>query len=237
MEDFLKLIKTRQSTRGPFDTKKSISKEDLNKILEAGRWAPTPHNMQNFEIIVVDDKKILDGIGNIKFTIPRAGIEENNNFMSSSEEELQRKKTGILNRMPTSMTEQNINPEDFRRDYMRKLITATSTLLVVSYDPNKRAPGSEGDFLGKIGLGCLMENIWLMANSLGIGMHIFSAVSYSDDLEKQMKDILHIPESLKLAFACRLGYPASIEGNYIRVRRDIEEFTYFNQYGNKSENK
>lgn len=229
MEDLLELIKTRQSTRGPFDTKKPISKKDLDKILESGSWSPTPHNMQNFEIVVVDDKKLLEAIGNIKFTIPRASIEENNNFVSNSEEELQRKKTGILNRMPAA-TEEGINPEDFISEFMRKAIIATSTLLVVLYDPSKRAPGSEGDFLGKIGLGCVMENMWLMANSLGIGMHIISAVSYSNDLEKQVKDILGIPENLKLAFACRLGYPFSTNGNYRRVRRDVEDFTHFNRY-------
>lgn len=231
MEDLLELIKSRQSTRGPFNTKKSIPKEDLDKILEAGSWAPTPHNMQNFEIVVVDDKKLLEAIGNIKFTIPRASLEENNKFVSFSEEELRRKKTGILNRMPAAMTEEGINPEDFISEYMRKAIIATSTLLVVLYDPSKRAPGSEGDFLGKIGLGCVMENMWLMASSLGIGMHIVSAVSYSDDLEKQVKDILKIPENLKLAFSCRMGYPKSTNGNYIRVRRDIEDFTHFNLYG------
>lgn len=230
MDDLLELIKTRQSARGPFDIEKSISREDLNKILEAGSWAPTPHNMQNFEIVVVDDKKLLEEIGNIKFTLPRTSLEENNKFISSSGDELRRKKTGILNRMPTAVTEEGVNPEDYLRDYMRKAIMATGKLLVISYDPNKRAPGSEEDFLGKIGLGCVMENMWLMANSLGIGMHIVSAVSYSDDLEKQVKYILGIPENLKLAFACRLGYPISTNGNYIRVRRDIEDFTHFNHY-------
>lgn len=237
MEDFLKLIKTRQSTRGLFDTKRSISKEDLNKILEAGSWAPTPHNMQNFEIVVVDDEKLLEAIGNIKFTIPRANIEENNNFVSFSEDELRRKKTGIINRIPAAIKEQGKNPGDFLSETLKKSLTATSTLLIVMYDPRKRAPGSEGDLLGKIGLGCVMENMWLMANSLGIGMHIVSAVSYVDEFEKQIKDILGIPEYFQLAFSCRLGYPASIQGNYVRVRRDIEDFTHFNRFENKSEDK
>ncbi len=28
------------------------------------RWAPTAHNMQNFEVIVVDDNEVLEIIGN-----------------------------------------------------------------------------------------------------------------------------------------------------------------------------
>jgi nitroreductase len=60
MFDLLKLIKKRQSSRVPFDSEKFISKLDLQKILEAGSWAPTAHNMQNFEVVVVDDKKLLE---------------------------------------------------------------------------------------------------------------------------------------------------------------------------------
>jgi len=57
MQDILKLIQTRHSARMPFDPDRPVAKSDLQQILEAGRWAPTAHNMQNYEILVVDDKK------------------------------------------------------------------------------------------------------------------------------------------------------------------------------------
>ena len=66
MEELIKLIKTRQSSRGLFDPERAIPKDDMEKILEAARWAPTAHNMQNFEIVVVDDKKSLAAISEIK---------------------------------------------------------------------------------------------------------------------------------------------------------------------------
>jgi hypothetical protein len=55
MQDILKLIQARESARGPFDSQRPVPKQDLEQILEAGRWAPTAHNMQNFEFVVVDD--------------------------------------------------------------------------------------------------------------------------------------------------------------------------------------
>ena len=234
MEDLLTLIKTRQSDRGPFDTHRPISKDDLNRILEAGSWAPTPHNMQNYEVIVVDDEKLLEAIGDIQFTIPRTNMEENNLYMYSTEEELQKKKTGIVNRMPAPPAGQVTNPGEFRAASLKNSLRATSVLLIVMYDPRKRAPGSEGDLLGKIGIGCVMENMWLMAHSLGIGMHIVSAVGYIDDLEKHIKDILGIPEYFKLAYSFRLGYPVSIGGHYLRVRRDTPDYTHYNGYGNQA---
>jgi len=66
MQDILKLIEERQSSRVLFDAKHPIARKDLIQILEAGSWAPTAHNMQNFEIIVIDDKKLLEKIGNLK---------------------------------------------------------------------------------------------------------------------------------------------------------------------------
>ncbi len=102
---------------------------------------------------------------------------------------------------------------------------------MVTYDPSKRAPASEGDFLGIISLGCLMENMWLMANSLNIGVHILSSLS-GNGIETEVKEILNIPKSLKIAFSVRLGHPTT-PVNYLRVRRDREDFTHYNRYGDK----
>lgn len=233
MEDVLKLIKERQSVRGLFNPEKPIAKEDLNKILEAGSWAPTAHNMQNFEVVVVDDKKLLESIGNIKYTISETFIKENYEQLSFSEEELKRKKVGILNsRFPAEMTNFQVRPEKITNDFLGKSIRASAALLIVLYDPNHRAPASEGDFLGIMSLGCVMENMWLMAHSLGIGLHIVSSLS-GDPVEKEVKNILNIPEHLKIAFSCRLGYPVSAQLDYLRVRRDVEDFTHINQFENK----
>ncbi len=66
-------------------------------------------------------------------------------------------------------------------------------LLIVIYDARKRAPASEGDVLGLISLGCVMENMWLMAHVLGIGFQVMSV--FSGDLEEEkVKKILEIPE-------------------------------------------
>ena len=51
--------------------------------------------------------------------------------------------------------------------------------------------------------------------------------------EKEVKRILDIPEYMKSAFACRLGYPISAPTKYLRVRRDVKDFTDHNRFGNK----
>ena len=96
MPDLLQLIQDRKSTRGPYDPKRSIPRQDMIQILEVARWAPTAHNMQNFEIMVVDDKKLLKAIGDIKGPMSEIFIRENYQQLSSSEEELLQKKVGVL---------------------------------------------------------------------------------------------------------------------------------------------
>jgi Nitroreductase family len=80
------------------------------------------------------------------------------------------------------------------------------TLLFVIYDSRKRAPASAGDFLGIMGLGCVMENMWLMAKSLGVGVQIISSVGVSgvEDEIKQMLDIRHF---MRIAHGKRVGFP------------------------------
>jgi nitroreductase len=53
--DLLELIKKRHSTRAAFDPDKKVVKNDLEKILESATWSPTAHNMQNFNILVIDE--------------------------------------------------------------------------------------------------------------------------------------------------------------------------------------
>jgi nitroreductase len=56
MRDLFDIMWQRHTCRSAFDPRRAISEPDLLLILDAARWAPTAHNMQNFEIIAVDDK-------------------------------------------------------------------------------------------------------------------------------------------------------------------------------------
>ena len=118
------------------------------------------------------------------------------------------------------------------RERLSETIKGSPTILVVVYDTRKRAPASEGDVLGTLSLGCLMENMWLMAHTLHIGFQIMSV--FGGPVQKEIKKILKIPDYMAVSFAIRLGYPTT-QSKYIRVRRDSKSFTYRNLYGEKYE--
>ncbi|MGA2934420.1 MAG: nitroreductase family protein [Methanomicrobiales archaeon] len=234
MDDLLKIIQERHSTRAPFDPQKQVPKSDVKTIIEAGRWAPTAHNMQNFEIIVIENKKILEQVGKIKTYPSPEFIRENYEQLSMTEEELLQKKVGILGMgFPPAWRDKaqlEMAMMDTTPGTLDETIKGSPTILVVVYDTRKRAPASEGDVLGTLSLGCLMENMWLMAQKLGIGFQIMSV--FSGPEQKDIKKMLKIPEYMAVSFAIRLGYP-TVKSRYLRVRRDSESFTYGNEYGKR----
>ena len=236
MNNILKLIEDRKSTRALFNPKKLVTTDDVKKIIEAAKWAPTAHNMQNFEIIVVDDKKALENLSKIKSTISEAFIRENFMQLSQSEEELKRKKIGILgSQFPPSWRDASkidAAVKDLKPSSLGYTIKDSPCVLIVLYDSRKRAPASEGDILGFLSLGCVMQNMWLMAESLGIGFQIMSAFS-SEEISTQIKSMLSIPKYMEIGYAIRLGYPKE-QNKYLRVRREINDFTHHNKFGNKN---
>lgn len=234
MTAILDLIHQRHSARVPYDRQRALSPQHLEAILDAASWAPTAHNMQNFEMLVVDDPDVLRVIAAVKTKTSAAFLRENFQQLSFSEEELRRKKTGVVAAMfPPSWRTPGADfdavagaAEPVPLAYS---IRGAPCLILVLYDTRKRAPASEGDVLGFISLGCVMENMWLAAQSFGIGLQILSTFS-SDAVEKEMRRILKVPGHLKIAYACRLGFPAVVH-DYIRVRREIGDFTHRNGYG------
>ena len=236
MSDVLKVIQERRSTRVPFDPRRSVSKDELEQVIEAARWAPTPHNMQNFEIVVVDNQEILRRIGSIRSRVSESFVRENYRQLSFSRRELLRKKVGILG---TYFPPEWRDPAKFgevlkkeRGSSLNDTMDGSPAVLIVIYDPRKRAPASEGDFLGILGLGCVMENMWLTAQALKIGFQIMSVFS-GERVEKEVKRVLHIPSHMKIAYAVRLGYPVEHSNRYMRVRRDLEGIAHHNRYGDK----
>ena len=62
-------IKSRRSVRS--FQERPISKEVIEKIVEAGKFAPSALNRQPWKFIVIDDKKVIEGL----FKITKARIE------------------------------------------------------------------------------------------------------------------------------------------------------------------
>jgi nitroreductase len=236
MKELLKIISERRSSRMPFDMGKEVPEKDLLQVLEAARWTPTAHNMQNFEIIVVNNKKQLEAIAGIKRGISEVFVRENYNYLSFSEEELKKKKMGIMGTMfPKSWQNPNFKLSDLGKepDSAQRPVPSAPVLMFVIYDSGKRAPASEGDFLGIMSLGCVMQNMWLMAHSLGLGVQIVSSLA-SEESVTELRKIMKFKLPWKIGFVIRMGYQSAKQQPYLRVRRDIKNFVHYNYFENRS---
>lgn len=160
--------------------------------------------------------------------------------MYRSEEELKLKKIGVLSTLfPKSWQSPGLIPEHSRENEPEHPLLERHhgmlncpALVLLLYNAARRAPASQGDFLGIMSLGCVLENMWLMADSMGIGFHAVSALG-DDTAEPQLKKLLNIPDVLRIAISFRLGYPIE-SPKYLRVRRDVSDFAHFNHYNKKS---
>ena len=47
-------------------------------------------------------------------------------------------------------------------------------VMIVIHDTRNACPASEGDVLGVISLGCVLRDMWLTAEALGMGMQVMS---------------------------------------------------------------
>ncbi|MCL2880884.1 MAG: nitroreductase family protein [Treponema sp.] len=227
----LRLIKERKSSRGLFAEDRPIKSDVLQDILEAAAWAPTAHNMQNFEIVVVDDKSVLTGLGELESSVSPVFLKENYSQLSFSEDELKKKKIGILaNQFPPAWMTEEARQGKWKAPASKfgELISRGPVLLLILYDPARRAPASEGDFLGVMSLGFMLENLWLMAEAHGVGLHIVSAFG-NEPLSGKVKKLLNIPPALNITLGIRLGYPVD-DDHRLRVRRDVKDFVSYNRY-------
>ena len=73
--EFSELVKKRRSCRG-FD-KTPVSQENIDAVLEAAQWAPSPLNMQPFQFITVTDTTI-------KSQIQKLGLEAKQTVMNNN---------------------------------------------------------------------------------------------------------------------------------------------------------
>jgi nitroreductase len=206
MNEVMTVIKARHTDRSPY-AKRRVTDAALGILLEAARWAPTAHNMQNFEIMVIDDPATLVSLGSVRREISEAFLRENYRQLSFSEEELRRKKTGVLARtFPPSWQRPNADVTSMEPSFLRDSWQGSQTLLLVLYDPAMRAPDSEGDFLGIMSLGCVMQNLWLAAQNLGVSMQVLSALG-TTSVQRELRAILRIPETPKCCLRLQAGLP------------------------------
>ena len=140
--DALTLIKSRRTIRRY--SKKAVSPGTINKIIEAGMWAPSPHNCQPWHFVVIAN-------GKTKRSLMRR-LSVSSGSLLSSVKPLFDRTLAIMKRAPVVVLVYN------NRSFSRRMVHLDEPYLSVS-----RLSEIEG-------ISAAIQNMQLMAFSSGIGM-------------------------------------------------------------------
>jgi len=217
MTEFLDVLKSRKSIRRYKSD--PISDETLDKILEAGRWAPTGENYQPWRFIVVRSQETRNKIGDLA----RQGSGSRMTAWYCLGELQQRfekiqdpiKRAEVLEFMYSGRV------SEFAKQ-APVVIAVIGDLQVGSVDV-------------PYDLCAAIENMLLQAHSMGLGTcWVHGPVASTRDA-KRFKDILGIPTGMgdyKVVAFLAIGYPKE-QRKHPRPKLPLEELVYWEKFGNK----
>lgn len=168
----LSIMRARRDVRGNRFTKQVVEKEKLELILEAGISAPSVGYSQPWKFIVIRDEKIKDEISK--------------NF----EVENQKAKEIFKDK------------ELYKQLKLEGIKEAPINIAVLYEHPSEHTIGMTSiKIMGEYSVVCAVQNMWLMARALNIGLGWVSILD-----EKKVLNELDAPKNSKLiAYLC-IGY-------------------------------
>ena len=198
----LNIMSSRRDVRGDSFLSKSIEDEKIELILKAALTAPSVGYSQPWEFVLIDDKTIKEKI--------HKNFEKENN-----------KAKDIFKDRPL-----------YQRLKLEGILEAPLNIAVL-YTPSKEPilGMTSMDKMGEYSVVCAIENMWLMARTLGLGMGWISILD-----EKEVLKTLNVPNNKKLiAYLC-LGYVKEFKKEpelktlKWKEEKELKQLLYFNNY-------
>ncbi len=253
-------IQKRKTINHAFD-KKPISIEHLKEIIYAANRAPSHFNSQPWDFILVEDEKTRKEIGQIASDSMETLISKGDFFkrylkyFRFSKEDMTEKKSGIfIDKIPFFLKpfiqfifgEAGISVLNFLRvpkilgADAERIVSSSPILLGFMLKKEEYKPGAKSGIYSLISMGAALQNIWLTATSLGIGLQFVSTPMEVEENWKKILQLLKIPETHELMAVYRLGYIDITEDrNTIDwvsdERRSFEDLVSWNFYGGKKQ--
>ena len=164
----------RRDVRGNNFKKEVISKEHIDRILQAALYAPSVGFSQSWEFVLIFDQKIKQAV-KVSFQ------EENENAVHQFSD---------------------VKKQEYIKLKLEEITEAPLNIAVFYKPKNESALGQTSmSNVGKYSVVCVIQNIWLMARSLNIGMGWISILN-----PEKVKKVLNAPiENQLIGYLC-FGY-------------------------------
>lgn len=197
-DQLLNVLRSRRAVRGYRD--KPVEEEKIEKLIEAGRWAPSGANSQPWEFVVVTDEDTIEDIGDIY-------VEYYDSQYAAEDPDFP------------------VDNKRWMRDVPLYIIPIGDHRI-----PKKAYPQVEGEEqlneeIFQHSLANAIYAIWLAATTMGLSTT--SASCFTHHKEK-IRDLLDIPDVYDMPATLPIGYPLKYQET--RYRQPVDELVHHESY-------
>jgi len=241
---------------------KPVEELHLREIIDCANKAPSHFNSQPWDFIIITDAEVRNKIGEIAGHSMTQLMSEGKFFTRYAKyfrfkkEEIASQKTGIhIDQIPfilrpfvSFLFDKNaVSILNFFRipnilgNDAKKIVSTSPVLLAFMLKKEEYVPGEKSGIYSLISMGAALQNIWLTATSLGMGLQFVSTPMEIPEQWDKILKILRVPDTHELMAVYRLGYiPQDVKRNTIDwqsdERRPFEDLVSWNYYSKKNSN-
>jgi len=179
-------LRSRRSCRR-FDSR-DVPREVLEKLIDIARYAPTGHNSQNFQFLVIQKKEIIQHLAR------RTAI-----FYGNLLKLLSTPGVNLPPWLQSHMRGFRMNWEYYQEGKDRIFRNAPALILI--HAPEENVSSAQNCHLA-------MAHIMLQAQALGLGTCIIGYFLTAAERDPSIIQDLEIPKENKIFTCCTVGYPA-----------------------------
>ena len=236
----------RRSHRGTFQDR-AIDAADLEKLIEAARWTPSPFNVQPWELVLIQEEEgkaalaevtehaIVEQFKDAKF------LDDNSRWMRLTEADLKTFGDGVL--LTDHVTLPKVlqdAPERLLEGLLKNAkaftllghlgagkipakeiaaqVREAPLLMLVTMNCKRYPPGDGGTRWMWLSMGMLIQNVLLAATALDIGVQFVSAPLERTADREHVRQLFNIPTSHEVVTLLRMGYIEESRGNSVRLQ-------------------
>ena len=249
-------ITQRRSHRGDFQ-QRAIDEADIGALMEAARWAPSPFNVQPWDLLIIREPEAKARLAELTETAIVAQfkdakfLDDNSRWMRLTEAEWQEHGDGVLLTEHVTLPKfLQGSPEKLKPllDNAKSLtilghlgagkkpakeiaqqVRDAPLLLLVTMNCQKRPPGEGATRWMWLSIGMLIQNLLLAATALGIGVQFVSAPLESEAHRDKIRELFNLPQLHEVMTLLKLGYVEGAGGNSVRL--EASDFVHVERYG------